>query len=778
MLFVAVFGLIAYSHFQYLADKRDARMEDMERVSQTVSASFDGLTHDLESFSLSTAITLGDANLQINEEVSDQARQSVNAYLGHLFESHGLLRAIFVTDTSGRVVFDNDGTSYGLDLSDRPYIQALQAGESLYWSDGFAGSATGRTVITHSRAIVNPEGETSGYFVLALFAESLAARLPAGIANVGHVVVVDNAGSIVLRVPDDNPDLLAGTVVANWDGFLGAHGGESIQVRDEHLPIAPGDRYGALTTMENLGWVVGYTLPASEVEGSTTGLFLRDMALLGAIILAAFVAMWLFANQTVRPLTRLTEIAGAMSNAESMSQPVRVDSGNAEVSLLAETMEHMRASIAEREDKLKAQANVIEAIENFGQSLASELDIDRAIQSITESAVELVGAGAAQIVLLLEDDDSPQPIAVAGPQPSLALEDNDLLVAQVLSNQTVEVGDRESGRNSEISPRARSLLGVPLHTPTGEVSGALLMLHAESGAFTDYHRRLAEGLARWACIVLENATLYAQSQDLIGKLEKSNEAKNEFLGIVSHELRTPITTIYGGTLLLRLRRESLPEQAFNDMIVSISEEAERLHHLVQDLLMIARTELVTEPRPIRLADVLQTTITDFSSTHKRAVEVSLDPELPPALGDSTYVRQVITNLISNADKYTPLDQPIKIDITHEEHEIVVRVKDKGDGVAGEDLPQIFDSFYRSKEAVERASGSGLGLTVCKRLIETLGGRIWAENRPEGGLEVGFTLKAVEAPEPAAVTNGESARVRTPQPAEAAPGSNGATTGET
>ena len=126
------------------------------------------------------------------------------------------------------------------------------------------------------------------------------------------------------------------------------------------------------------------------------------------------------------------------------------------------------------------------------------------------------------------------------------------------------------------------------------IGGAGAARHQELGQRQP--RRLAEGLARWACIVLENATLYAQSQDLIGKLEKSNEAKNEFLGIVSHELRTPITTIYGGTLLLRLRRESLPEQAFNDMIVSISEEAERLHHLVQDLLMIARTELVAAVR--------------------------------------------------------------------------------------------------------------------------------------------------------------------------------------
>jgi signal transduction histidine kinase len=310
------------------------------------------------------------------------------------------------------------------------------------------------------------------------------------------------------------------------------------------------------------------------------------------------------------------------------------------------------------------------------------------------------------------------------------------------------------------------------------VVGALVMLNAKRGAFTTYHRGLAEGLSRWASIVLENAKLYAQSQELIGELEKSNEAKSDFLGIVSHELRTPITTIYGGTLLLRLRRDSLPEQAFNDMIVSISEEAERLHHLVQDLLTIARTELVTEPRPIKLSEVIQTAITDFASTHRRTVEVNLEPELPPAIADATYIRQVITNLISNADKYTPLEEPIEIKASHVGNEIVVRVNDNGEGIAAEDLPQVFDSFYRSKDAVERASGSGLGLTVCKRLVETLGGRIWAQNRPEGGLEVGFTLKAADTTEPVAVSNGHSVKGRSQQqPAEAAQGTSGAGAGE-
>src|SRR5690606_18920902 len=140
--------------------KRDARMEDMQRVSQTVAASFNGLTHDLESFALSTAITLGDSNLAISQDVPDEAVESVNAFLVHLYESHGLLRVIFVTDPEGRVVFDQRSMSRPADVSERPYIQAPQSGATEFWSAGCPGSSSGETLLAYSRAIINPEGET------------------------------------------------------------------------------------------------------------------------------------------------------------------------------------------------------------------------------------------------------------------------------------------------------------------------------------------------------------------------------------------------------------------------------------------------------------------------------------------------------------------------------------------------------------------------------------------------------------------------------------------
>jgi signal transduction histidine kinase len=747
VLFAGVVVLIGYSHFQYLQDRREARLEDMQRVSQTVAAYFDGLTKDLESFSLSTTITLGDASIPIDQNQKPETVESVDEYLNHLFESHGLLRAIFITDTNGQVIYENDPTAPTANVSDRPYIQALQAGAPAYWSDGLVGSVTGRMVVAHSRAIVSKQGQTIGYLVIALDTDELASRLPSDLASDGHISIIDGTGQLILSQPS-NESTAIGLNVTDWHGFAEARAGTNTLIKDHALPVAASDRYASLIPMQSLGWVVGYTLPSSDIDGASTNLFLRDVFVLGAIVLAAFAITWVFAARMVRPLSKLTEIAQGISRGEPTEDPMSVNAGDADILLLAETMGNMREAIKQREQQLHAQNLALNAVERLGESLASDLDLERSIQAIIDAGVELVHAEAVQF-LYSERDSNRLRVAIAGPRPALALTQNDAIVHEVLKGATIGVGtfnpDESPVQSMDPQVHVGSVLGIPIRDRNGTTEGALILASSQQDAYTFQDERLALGLARWASIVLENAQLYSQSQELVGALETSNMAKDEFLGIISHELRTPITTIYGGTLLLRLRRENLPEQAFNDMIVSISEEAERLHHLVEDLLAIARTEIVGDRRPLDVAEVLRIAIADFGTTHRRSVDLEVEPTLPAAIADSTYVRQIVTNLISNADKYTSSDQPLQITATADRDEIYIRVLDNGDGVSDADLPHIFESFFRAKDAAERASGSGLGLTVCKRLVESLGGRIWAKNRPDGGLEVGFTLRREPSP---------------------------------
>jgi two-component system sensor histidine kinase KdpD len=380
----------------------------------------------------------------------------------------------------------------------------------------------------------------------------------------------------------------------------------------------------------------------------------------------------------------------------------------------------------------------------MGESLAQELDLDKVIEAISDCGLDLTEAEAA-IFLYRDDDVGKEFLEPTQARRRLILSAANPIVRQVMEGALVYNPDdaaEEGGR--EDAPK--SVLGIPIRSRSNEIEGGLFLLHSRPNAFEESHQRLAMGLARWSSIVLENAKLYGQSQELLGEVQKANQDKDEVLAVVSHELRTPITTIYGGTRLMRIRRDQLSAEAMDDMIVSVAEESERLYRLVEDLLAIARTEMSegVEREPVSITAVAEQSVAQLHRlSSSRPVEVRIADDLPAVSAEPSYLVHVVYNLISNADKYAPEGQPIEIEAVLEDAEVVLRDMDRGPGVAPDQLDQIFDSFYRTKDATERASGKGLGLTVCKRLVEALSGRIWAQNRLGGGLEVTVVLEVAE-----------------------------------
>jgi signal transduction histidine kinase len=219
-----------------------------------------------------------------------------------------------------------------------------------------------------------------------------------------------------------------------------------------------------------------------------------------------------------------------------------------------------------------------------------------------------------------------------------------------------------------------------------------------------------------------------------------------FLGILSHELRTPITTIYAGSKVLA-RAEPLEEHTWRELATDVSAEAEHLYRLVEDLLVLARLErggLQLANEPVLLQRVLAGAIRleKASWPHVR-IALSGPVDLPAVAGDATYVEQVARNLLSNAAKYSPPDGKIEVQLGVEGKdgdEITVRVLDRGDGFASGEVDDLFELFYRSPATAAQASGAGIGLFVCRRLVTAMGGRIWARPRPRGGAEFGFALR--------------------------------------
>ena len=235
-------------------------------------------------------------------------------------------------------------------------------------------------------------------------------------------------------------------------------------------------------------------------------------------------------------------------------------------------------------------------------------------------------------------------------------------------------------------------------------------------------------------------------------LRASNAVKDEFLGLVSHELRTPVTTIFGNARLLHERGHRLTAEDKREMIADIAYDSERLLGIIENLLMLTRLESGTQLdlEPQVLAHVVRTSIEGYRRRDPlRSIRMTFEPRHIIVEADSTFLELVLNNLISNADKYSPPEAEVEVVVRADETEAQVLVLDRGMGIRKADLNRVFAPFYRSDAAKARANGLGIGLAVCKRVVETQGGRIWALPRPGGGTEMGFALPLARDPDDAA-----------------------------
>jgi PAS domain S-box-containing protein len=233
--------------------------------------------------------------------------------------------------------------------------------------------------------------------------------------------------------------------------------------------------------------------------------------------------------------------------------------------------------------------------------------------------------------------------------------------------------------------------------------------------------------------------------DISGQLA-ARAARDAFMGVLSHELRTPITTIYGGSELLE---RGLDEAHQAEVIADIRSESERLVRLVEDLLVMSRVErdmVEIADEPILLQHLLGSVVHAFEG-RLAGVRISLDvgERLPSVRGDTTYIEQVVRNLLTNAVRYgAGVEKGVEVRASNEDGRVAVRVLDRGPGFGEADVGRLFELFYRTDSARAVPGGAGIGLFVCRQLIEAMGGEIWARPRRGGGAEFGFWLPVMES----------------------------------
>ncbi len=247
--------------------------------------------------------------------------------------------------------------------------------------------------------------------------------------------------------------------------------------------------------------------------------------------------------------------------------------------------------------------------------------------------------------------------------------------------------------------------------------------------------------------------LATHGEETIVVMRDVTEARNRelvretFIGVLSHELRTPVTTIFGGAKLLAREISSLDEETKRGIFRDIHDEAERLQRLVEDVVALnrfgeGRGEIGWEP--VLLQRLVPRVVQSEEGRWPGVTfVVEMAQGLPTVTADPTYVEQVIRNLLSNGAKYGGSGSTVRITSEAGDGEVIVRVLDDGPGFPADEATRLFELFYRSPGTASAASGAGIGLFVCARLLAAMGGRIWATPRADGGAEFGFALAELD-----------------------------------
>lgn len=236
----------------------------------------------------------------------------------------------------------------------------------------------------------------------------------------------------------------------------------------------------------------------------------------------------------------------------------------------------------------------------------------------------------------------------------------------------------------------------------------------------------------------EIGTLTDVLNGMLDRLQQAFEALRRFTANASHEIRSPLTVLQG-EIDVTLRRERTAQE-YKDVLERNREEVERLSHLATNLLTLARADagkLELAHEYIDLSQITREALDHFSPIQNRPISLNA-PQSAHILGDSEALKRVITNLVTNSVKHTTKDDQIEIEITTTHNQAILTVTDTGSGIAPQDLPHIFERFYRAS-STRPTAGSGLGLAICQEIALAHNGHLTAESPPPNGTGTRITL---------------------------------------
>jgi signal transduction histidine kinase len=417
-------------------------------------------------------------------------------------------------------------------------------------------------------------------------------------------------------------------------------------------------------------------------------------------------------------------------------------------------LEQLRREHQETERE-RALVQRLRILNDLFRELSTTLDLSRTLQTVAEAPRTLLGADLTTIALLDEDGQHLSMAAAAGIDATLLADQHlsidDAQFSAILSGHSPSVIDDPTQHlnvlpeilvQQKAVPSIASLVSVPLLLGD-EPLGDLDVAYSRPRTFSEEDLAFLQALGQEAALAIRNARLYEREREQVARLRALDRLQESFVSSVSHELFTPLTCIKTSVDLLQATSDKLPEDQ-GELVHTIGHHLERLEALVTDLLEMTKLEagqitLARQPTDLRrLIERVVGTLHPLYDRKGQAVSLHWPERMSIVEVDRRRVEQVLTNVLSNAIKFTPKKGHIDVSVAETHDSLEVCVADDGPGIAPEDQARVFDRFYVVTDG-RGLSGVGLGLYIARQMIELHGGQIWVQSQPGTGSTFCFTL---------------------------------------
>ena len=494
-----------------------------------------------------------------------------------------------------------------------------------------------------------------------------------------------------------------------------------------------------------------------------------------------------FRTITGVPMLLDGEVVGVLSVWRTQVHPfsdraVEVLTAFAAQAALAVRTVHLVRTLESRTDELDRKVTHLEALGAVGQAESFSLNLTEVLNTIITQAVQLSAADGGSIYEFDEDAREFRIATVFGTSQEtfdalrrtrIGLDDTFLGEAAELGRplELPDLGGALPDPHLSVLAEGgwRSLVAVPM-LREGRIIGAMVVRRRVPGYVPQEICDLLETFASQSALALVNAKLYRQLEQQSAALEVASQHKSEFLASMSHELRTPLNAIIGFSEVLLERMFGELNERQDDYLRDIWSSGKHLLELLNDILDLSKIEagqMVLSRSEFAVRESLEYCL---SMVRERALKqriflsLDVDPQVGLLDADRLRFRQVLLNLLSNAVKFTPEGGRVDVRASIRDQDLVVEVADTGPGVPAEDRQRIFDAFQQGARHPEQTEGTGLGLTLSKRILELHGGRIWVESEAGKGSTFGFALPAVSGD--AALTSATQAGLDSGPPTKA------------